>query len=286
MLAVYCAACSKQLLDATSVETGMGPHCRKKYGLPDALDEDTRVEANRLVYLIACKQDDSDDVRDALDQLDALGCALIVARICKRLYGDPISAWLDGGLLVVKSPYSPSFLDACRGIRSRRWDRDRKATTFSPADYRDVAAAIIAGYNERARIFIGADEESLPVAAVGLSTGMFDELCDGYEAAPPPPTPPTPVKVVRDVKTGRCAIACPYDRVLVDAMKCVEGRRWDGGGKVNTFPLEAEEEVLGLIRLAFARLHVVTTDGQVAGPASGGRGRRGMPRMRSDGWSA
>ena len=32
MLATQCAVCARPLLDAVSVETGIGPHCRAKYG--------------------------------------------------------------------------------------------------------------------------------------------------------------------------------------------------------------------------------------------------------------
>jgi hypothetical protein len=283
MLAVFCAACSKDLLDSISVETGMGPHCRAKHGLPDAIDEETREAANKLVHFVACHQADSPEVREALDKLEALGCDRIVARIAKRLYGAPISAWLEDGKLVVKSPFSRDFLDARRSIRSGRWDGGAKVTTFDPGDHRDVAAAIMSGYHARARIFIGADKDSLPEVAGGLSTGMFDAICDGYVAPAAPPAPPTPVKVVRDAKTERVAIACPYDRNVVEGMKEVEGRRWDGANKLNTFPLEAEGEVLDLIRGAFARVHVVTEEGKVAKPKASRGGYGGYSRKRGYG---
>jgi hypothetical protein len=279
MLATYCAACSRPLLDARSVETGMGPYCRAKYTVSVELDDETREKANKLVHFIACAQDDSEEVRAALDELEALGCVTIVARISKRLYGDPISVYLDGDKLCVKSPYSGNFLDASKRIRSRRWDGSNKRTTFCPSDHEAVEAALLAGYHARTRIFVGQDEDSLPEEPIDLHSlgSTIRDLCDGFEAAPPPPTPPTPIKVTRDLKTERVAIATPYNRELVDAMKTVEGRRWDGANKVNTFPLEAEEGVLGFVRAAFSRIHVVTEEGKVAAPKK----RRGYSHYRS-----
>ena len=44
MLATHCAACGRPLVDATSVETGMGPVCRERYGY-DARSEITRLNS-------------------------------------------------------------------------------------------------------------------------------------------------------------------------------------------------------------------------------------------------
>ncbi len=57
LMKVTCAICGEALLDAKSVEYGMGPHCRSKHGFlgknaPQVSEED-RKKANRLVYSIA-----------------------------------------------------------------------------------------------------------------------------------------------------------------------------------------------------------------------------------------
>lgn len=39
MIAVYCACCSRPLVDSVSVEAGVGPECRKKHGYAEAQGE-------------------------------------------------------------------------------------------------------------------------------------------------------------------------------------------------------------------------------------------------------
>lgn len=38
MLATHCAVCSRPLVDAASVEAGMGPDCRDRHGYDDPVD--------------------------------------------------------------------------------------------------------------------------------------------------------------------------------------------------------------------------------------------------------
>jgi hypothetical protein len=56
LLATHCALCGRPLLDAPSVECGMGPVCRSK-ALQDA-PEAHRAEVNALVARIAARPDD------------------------------------------------------------------------------------------------------------------------------------------------------------------------------------------------------------------------------------
>ena len=114
------------------------------------------------------------------------------------------------------------------------------------------------------------DGSEIPTTGVPMVSGFLSELCDGYE---PPVEPPTPIKVVRDMKTERVAIYCPYQDSVVAGMKAVEGRRWDAENKVNTFPLGTEEEVLALVRRFFDSVHVVTVDGEVKKPRASPRSK-------------
>ena len=49
-------ACSRPLLDAASVEAGMGPHCRKKrrkkHGYYAEVSEESRAQANKIIHSI------------------------------------------------------------------------------------------------------------------------------------------------------------------------------------------------------------------------------------------
>ena len=83
MLATHCACCSKPLVDAESVNTGMGPICRDKHGYADGPNEN-RVRANKLVYEIAALQN-GDAVAAKVKELHELGFTKLANRIVARL---------------------------------------------------------------------------------------------------------------------------------------------------------------------------------------------------------
>ncbi len=125
MLATHCAACGRPLVDSASVEAGMGPDCRAKYGAPE-LDDATRAEANKLVYQIAIDQT-GPEVAKALLQLRQIGCDKLADRITKRLasaYAVVITA--DGAELAVKTRYDEGLVRSIARIPGRRWDKEAK----------------------------------------------------------------------------------------------------------------------------------------------------------------
>ncbi|KKN79984.1 hypothetical protein LCGC14_0334920 [marine sediment metagenome] len=134
MLATQCAACARPLVDATSVETGMGPDCRKKYGVDD-LDPEARQQANKLVYQIAQDQDGA-TVLDCTARLRELGFGALAARIIKRL--KIITVFRCDAGLVVKTPFDPNVVEAMREIPGRRWDKERKTNIFPATADRQV----------------------------------------------------------------------------------------------------------------------------------------------------
>lgn len=260
LLATDCASCGRPLVDAESVTAGMGPDCRKKFGLPNTLDDEARAAANKLVYLIALAGRDCDDVRDAIAKLDAMGCTKLVDRVSKRFYGDPVEAELKDARLVIRSPYHDGFTTAIRRIKGRAWSADEKANTFEPDSWPEVEAAIVRHYPGR--------RAKVATAPTPVCAGMLAALCGSVK---PKVVTETPIKVVRDKAAGRVAVFAPYDRGLIEDIRSIDGRRWDAEAKANTFPIEAEESVLICVRAAFARVHVVTEEGAVSTPR---RGRR------------
>lgn len=128
MLAVYCAACSRPLLDAKSVEIGLGPECRKRHGYRDllALSDVSRARANLLVHEIAVAQTGL-RVLEAVGELRALGLPTLADRIAERCAEIVVS--VDGGAYRVKAPYSEEAAAAWRCVPGRRWDRDAKVNT-------------------------------------------------------------------------------------------------------------------------------------------------------------
>ena len=104
MLATQCAVCARPLLDAVSVETGIGPHCRAKYGFNVEVAPELRAEANRLVYQIACDQA-SESSLVACERLQALGFAAL-AKIIRTRLADVVIAVVDDAMHV-KMAWNP-----------------------------------------------------------------------------------------------------------------------------------------------------------------------------------
>lgn len=126
LLATQCAACGRPLVDAVSVETGMGPECRRKYGYGDA-NAEGRAEANALVYAVAVNQTGL-LVAQAAERLKALGFDKLASKIVDRAVDITITE--EGGTLAVEFPYNEGAIRDCRRIPGRRWDADRKVNTF------------------------------------------------------------------------------------------------------------------------------------------------------------
>lgn len=127
LLATQCAACGRPLLDARSVEAGLGPECRKRHGY-DArvaqLPEEARARANQLVYRVALEQGGI-GVLGATLELRALGFARLADRVLERIDPIRIEQTPDNPLtLDVRAPYSEEAI-ADWG-RVGRWDRERK----------------------------------------------------------------------------------------------------------------------------------------------------------------
>ena len=75
MLDVHCAACGRPLVDAHSVETGMGPFCRTKYGrvVDNSLDDISQSAANALIHRIATKRCSREELKVNIESLLSLG---------------------------------------------------------------------------------------------------------------------------------------------------------------------------------------------------------------------
>lgn len=128
LLATNCACCRRPLLDATSVEIGMGPHCRKKHGYGDGPSE-MREDANKLINRIAVLVNGStpalNEILEKLTALRALGFHKVADHIVDGMAVVRIEEE-STGLLAVTTPYSASAVDVFRSVQGRRWDRERK----------------------------------------------------------------------------------------------------------------------------------------------------------------
>ena len=146
LLATNCACCGRPLVDAKSVELGIGPDCRAKYGFDDVptapdfiaartialnfaadlndetvLDwTDARVVCNLLVHRYA-----SDHKANAwaATAIHALGYVKLSAKLLKRAKTATVEIRsVDATTLSVRAPFSPEFNAALKAVPGRRWD--------------------------------------------------------------------------------------------------------------------------------------------------------------------
>lgn len=128
MLATHCAVCFRPLRDARSVNFGIGPDCRKKYGFDEG-DEDARAAANRIIHAVALARTGG---RDLAGDWDALTAATALAGLGFRKLADILAKRAAtirieeaDGALFVWAPFSETTLPAWGRIGAR-WDKERK----------------------------------------------------------------------------------------------------------------------------------------------------------------
>lgn len=157
LVATRCALCARPLLDAESVECGMGPTCRARHGagdqlrspnvreaaalaafLPEALRDraqdfhlagDLRGLANWAVSRVAVLHGSlyADEVVDRLVLIvAAAGFVRLAGVLADRHSRQVVRVTAEGSELVVAAPYNERFVEATRHWRGRRWDRDAK----------------------------------------------------------------------------------------------------------------------------------------------------------------
>lgn len=120
MVAVYCASCGRDLVDAKSVETGMGPVCRKRYLTKVEVPEANRRAANKVVHRVACLAGEGKRL-EALSlalSLKELGFEALPDRIGVRLAGVRIRNLSDTSF-AVEAPFCADALGSWR--RVGRW---------------------------------------------------------------------------------------------------------------------------------------------------------------------
>lgn len=131
LVATCCAFCGRDLVDANSLAAGVGPECRKKYGIGEELDDDDRAEANAAIYQIAAHQTGS-AVAEGLAVLFRLGLDSLCARIVKRLATQyEVVIGTDGpAYFTVKAGYELAMRANLGLVRGRKWDKERKLNVF------------------------------------------------------------------------------------------------------------------------------------------------------------
>jgi Family of unknown function (DUF6011) len=129
MLATQCAVCGRPLVDSVSVETGIGPDCRRKHGYTVDVSDDARKAGNAIVYAIAAGAHDGPALAGALASLRALGFVTLADTIARRRLDPEIEISEADGCLTVRAPYRAGAMGAWRAIPGRRWDSEAKVNT-------------------------------------------------------------------------------------------------------------------------------------------------------------
>lgn len=157
LVATHCCVCGHSLVEADSVETGIGPVCSKRYKVghfshpPDVEGaagfltgtgvgvnlEDPHKAANQLIYILSADQD-SPHVSNLCMALEALGYTEVARIIAARLAPAYVSVRSENGGLVVKfkSKSDGTFdklVTAFRSVPGRAWDKKTKTNSFPVA---------------------------------------------------------------------------------------------------------------------------------------------------------
>jgi Family of unknown function (DUF6011) len=170
LLATHCACCGRPLVDAISVETGIGPDCRRKYmSKSEGSDDAARIAANKIVYRLALAISSSGPkavgailADGSLDKLRSLGFMKLTDKLIKATM--PIQITESDGMLVVRAPYDESAVTAQRAIPGRRWNAELKSNAFPSAQRAAVWSMLrryyagLAGIGPRGA-FVVPDEE-------------------------------------------------------------------------------------------------------------------------------
>jgi hypothetical protein len=128
MLATNCACCGKALVDSISVQTGVGPECRKRHGYNSDVPEAVRQVANKAIYMIAVAVSTNAVTAKTVAlavSLTDLGFPKIAEIVARRL--TTVSIEEVEGTYQVRVPYSPDFNQAS-------WTPGRKGLKLPAAE--------------------------------------------------------------------------------------------------------------------------------------------------------
>ena len=139
MLATNCVCCGRPLVDACSVELGIGPDCREGV-FPEGVDQSDRKIANEHVFhaSVAAQNGHVAKVLEYSEMIRALGFAELADKVASRFIeatakakkNPDITISEDGEFLIVQTPFrrgdKEAFIAAWRNIPGRSYDRASK----------------------------------------------------------------------------------------------------------------------------------------------------------------
>lgn len=127
MLATHCCCCGRPLVDAISVEMGIGPECRK--GRTDGISKEQQEVCNKLTHAaaVAAQEGQVEKVRMYAAEIRALGLVELADKVEHRFVNAErlakITIVQTGESLSVHTPWKRNgdFVAAWRAIPGRRY---------------------------------------------------------------------------------------------------------------------------------------------------------------------
>lgn len=129
LLATNCIVCGRALVDARSIEMGIGPECAEH--MDGGIEEDIRKIANEHVFhaSIAATLGKVEEVMQYAQLVDQLGLHKLAEAMKSRFVNAKKHAVIEiteeNGMLHIRTPYrrkdSDVFIQAWRNIPGRRW---------------------------------------------------------------------------------------------------------------------------------------------------------------------
>jgi len=181
LLATHCCLCGRALLDAASVERGLGPTCAEKAGVGEAAHEadwtralavlaavtidgaslsswscDARAVCNALVHRVG-RDPLAAEVPAIVEAIEALGYLKLAATLADRLVPVTVRVEAEGEALVVSADLPrgavfEAFLAEMRRVPGRRWNSERKVDIIPAKSRKHLFAALLNGLPEGAVI--------------------------------------------------------------------------------------------------------------------------------------
>lgn len=150
LLATHCACCGRPLRDPESVEAGIGPDCRDKYGYtdqsvgadwtgaesalraigawrPNGWLTDARLSASAIVHRVACGLAPR-ELAAHVSAVQALGFVKLAHTLATR--ATTLRVKTEGDVVLLWTPFSPTFNEHVRKVPGRRWSREEKVNRF------------------------------------------------------------------------------------------------------------------------------------------------------------
>lgn len=149
LLATACCCCGRPLVDAQSVEFGIGPVCREKHGFNVDVAPDARERANKIVYAVAANQDMTPE---QATELEELGFSVLVNKLADRLLEcGAVTVKVAGKGFDVSTPFCEDATADWRAIPGRRWFGKDKVN-WVPASQKSALWALLKKHFAGARL--------------------------------------------------------------------------------------------------------------------------------------